>query len=212
MFKMLLCYYRNLSNRWSIQNKHCPITRNPSSVMRENDWTQMDIDTADQGTPEWIERARRMAEYHSEALGFIDRASEHFATNPEHAQLLMRLWVEADILDGMVLQALDDLNVGLLDGQGELDTTRGVTMQPSALGVLSDVSADEEIIYECIWSLIWGAGLGVSVTLSANDNIVFQVQARGTSSLREHRVGYPVTIGALQDALVDVYVAEATSM
>ena len=180
--------------------------------MRENDWTQMDIDTADQGTPEWIERARRMAEYHSEALGFIDRASEHFATNPEHAQLLMRLWVEADILDGMVLQALEDMNVGLLDRRGELDTTRGVTLQPSALGVLGDVSADEEIIYECIWSLIWGAGLGVSVTLSANDNIVFHVQARGTASLREHRVGYPVTIGALQDALVNVYVAEATSM
>ena len=180
--------------------------------MSESDWTQMDTDAADQGTPEWIDHARRMVEYHSEALGFIERASEHFATNPEHAQLLLRLWVEADILDGIVLQALDELNVGLLDGRGELDTTRGVTMQPSALGVLGDMSADEEITYECIWSLIWGAGRGVSVTLSANDNGVFQVQARGTSSLREHRVGYPVTIGALQDALVNVYVAEATSI
>ena len=172
----------------------------------------MDTDAADQGTPEWIDHARRMVEYHSEALGFIERASEHFATNPEHAQLLLRLWVKADILDGIVLQALDELNVGLLDGRGELDTTRGVTMQPSALGVLGDMSAYEEITYECIWSLIWGAGRGVSVALSANDNGVYQVQARGTSSLCEHRVGYPVTIGALQDALVNVYVAEATSM
>ena len=179
--------------------------------MRESDYTQMDIDASNQETPEWIERARRMVEYHSEALGFIHRASEHFATKPEHAQLLMRLWVEADNLDGKMLQALNDLNVGLLNGRGELDTTRGVTMKPSALGVLGDTGTDEEITYECIWSLLWGAGRGVSVTLSANDKGVFHVQVRGTSSLRQHRVGYPVTIGALQDALVDVYVTESTS-
>jgi len=159
----------------------------------------------------WTERARRMVAYHQDALNFIRRASEHFAVSFEHVELVMRLWVDADDLDALVLPLLDSLNVELLDGTAELDTTRGVSVQPSALGAIEGTHA-EEVVYECIWSLNWDSGRGVSVALSVSSSGVFQVQARGSVSNREHRIGYPPAERALQEALTAAYVAEATSV
>ena len=158
----------------------------------------------------WTERARRMVAYYEDALDFIHRASEHFAVSSGHIELVMQLWVDADDLDPLILPLLDALNVDLLDGKAELDTTRGVSAQPSAFGAL-DESEAEEVVYECIWSLNWGSGRGVSIALSVNSSGVFHVQARGKASGREHRIGHPPTERAIQDALTAAYVAEATS-
>ena len=152
-----------------------------------------------------------MVAYHQEALNFIRRASEHFAVSSEHVELVMRLWVDADDLDALVLPLLDALNVELLGGAAELDTTRGVSVRPSALGAIEGTDA-EEVVYECIWSLNWESGRGVSVALSVSSSGVFQVQARGSISSREHRISYPPAERALQEALTAAYVAEATSI
>jgi hypothetical protein len=149
-----------------------------------------------------------MVAYHQDALSFIRRASEHFAVSSEHVELVMRLWVDADDLDALILPLLDALNAELLDSTAELDTTRGVSVQPSALGALEGVDA-EEVVYECIWSINWDSGRGVSVALSVSSSGVFNVQARGRTSNREHRIGHPPTESALQEALTSAYVAEA---
>ena len=152
-----------------------------------------------------------MVAYHQDALNFIRRASEHFAVSSEHVELVMRLWVDADDMDALVLPLLDALNTELLGGAAELDTTRGVSVQPSAFGAIEDSEDAEEVVYECIWSLNWDSERSVSVALSVSSSGVFHVQARGSASNRDHRIGYPPTERALQEALTAVYVAEATS-
>lgn len=157
----------------------------------------------------WIERARRMVEHYPEARSFIRRASEHFPVDAEHTQILLRLWIEADILDGLILPLLNELNSKLLVGQGYLDTTRGVSMQRSSVGAFDETNSDE-VVYECMWSLSWAVGRGVSVILSSTDSGILQSQARGSASASVYRVGYPVTRSALEEALTTVYVSEAT--
>ena len=152
-----------------------------------------------------------MVAYHRDALNFIRRASEHFAVSSEHVELVMRLWVDADDLDALILPLLEALNVELLDSTAELDTTRGVSVRPSALGAIEGSGA-EEVVYECIWSLNWESERGVSVSLSVSSSGVFQMQAHGRASNREHRIGYPPAEIALQDALTAAYVAEATAL
>ena len=157
----------------------------------------------------WIERARRMVSYHQEATDFIRRASSAFPVSTEHAQILMQLWVEADLLDSVILPLLDELNAELMDGQGEIDTKRGVSVQRSDSAELPGTNA-EDVVYECFWSLVWTEKKGISVVLSVIEDGVFYVQSRGNASSYEHRVGFPVSIGALQDALVATFVAEST--
>ena len=150
-----------------------------------------------------------MVSYHQEATDFIRRASEAFPVSTEHTQFLMQLWVEADLLDSVILPLLDELNAELMDGQGEIDTKRGVSVRRSDSASLSGTNA-EEIVYECFWSLDWTEKKGISVVLSVVEDGVFYVQSRGNASAYEHRVGFPVSIGALQDALVATFVAEST--
>lgn len=157
----------------------------------------------------WIERARRMVEHYPEARSFIQRASEHFPVGAEHTQLLLRLWIEADILDGLILPLLHELNSELMGGQGYLDTTRGVSMQRSNIGAFDETDSDE-VVYECLWSLSWAEARGISVILSSTDSGILQAQARGSASASVYRVGYPVTRSALEEALTTVYVSEAT--
>ncbi len=157
----------------------------------------------------WVERARRMVSYHQEAADFIKRASKAFPVSAEHTQLLLQLWIEADLLDSVILPLLDEINTELIDGQGELDTKRGVSVQRSNAPELSGTNA-EEVVYECFWSLDWTDDRSISVVLSAIEDGVFYVRSRGNASAYEHRVGYPVSIGGLQDALVATFVAEST--
>lgn len=159
----------------------------------------------------WTDRARRMVEYHSEARSFMSRASEHFPVNPENVQLLLRLWVESDDLDAALLPLLSEMNSELMDNQGELETERSVSTRPSPFGAF-DESAVEEVVYECIWSLSLDSGLGVSIRFSVNEEGMFDAHAVGRISGFGQRIGYPITNEPLKDALVSVYVAEATSI
>ena len=84
-------------------------------------------------------------------------------------------------------------------------------MRESVLTELNGSEA-EEIVFEFSWSISWADILRVAVTLSSNDSGVIQVQAHGDYSGLEHQVGYPVSQGALEEALTAVYVAEETSI
>ena len=149
-----------------------------------------------------------MVAYRPEAADFIRRASEYFPVKPEHAKLLLQLWVEADTLDGMILPLLQEMNAELLDGLGVSDTHRGASLQPSAYAAFSGDAPAEEVVYECYWTLNWGMSNGLAVILSLNEDGVFHVRARGDASGEEQRIGHPATVAALQNALVAVYVAE----
>ncbi len=178
--------------------------------MLDNDSSNITAATLSPSTLSWIERARRMVEYHPDALEFIQRASEHFPAKPAHIQLVLRLWIEADTLDSLILPLLNELNAELVDGQGELDTTRGVSTRHSAFETFDNADA-YEVVYECAWSLHYEPNRSVSVILSVDEYGVFHAQGRGGASTHESRVGYPITINALQDAIVEIYVAETTS-
>lgn len=180
-----LCYYRDLWNRRSIPGE----------------W-RLCMD--------WIERARCMVAYHPEAVDFIRRASDYFPVDMAHIHLLLRLWVEADNMDAVILPMLHELNAGLLDEEGIIDTNRGASLRPTAFASFSDANT-EEIVYECFWHLNWGDSQALSVVMSVNGDGVFQVQARGEASVSEHRIGYPPSENALKDALIAVYVAEQTA-
>lgn len=159
----------------------------------------------------WTDRARRMIEYHPDARRFMSRASEHFPVNPENIRLLLRLWVESDDLDTVLMPLLSQMNSDLMDNQAELETERSVSTRPHPFGAF-DESAAEEVVYECIWSLSLHSGLGVSIRFSVNEEGMFEARAVGRISGFEQRIGYPIANEPLQDALVSVYVAEATSV
>ena len=169
-------------------------------------WTQRH----DADGQSWTERARRMAEYVGEARRFMERASQHFPVNPEDVRVLVRLWVESDELDALVLPLLGQMNADLMDDCGELETSRSVTTRTSPFGAF-DESAAQEVVYECIWSLAVESGPSVNIHFSVNGEGMFEAQAVGSSSGVSQRIGYPITEERLKDALVAVYVAEVSS-
>lgn len=160
----------------------------------------------------WIERARSMAAYHAEALDFIRRAQPQHPVEDDDVYPLMRLWVQADKLDELILTLLQTLNAELLHGRGELDTTRSVN------GYSED--GERRISYECGWKLEWRytrtRTRSVSVTVGFyltqfDADAVFYAHAAGIRSAFTQRIGYPVTESALQDALCEAYVRETTA-
>ena len=154
----------------------------------------------------WIERAQRLVDYHREALEFIGRAGQEIRASPAHAVSIGRLWLEADGIDDMVCTLLDEMNTGLLGGDGELDTTRGVAMRPSRLG-------EEGVFYSCSWSLLWDGGKGVSLDLSIEPRSgTFEAQVRSLKGIQSTDVRFPLSDLDLKEALVSAYVAETTSV
>ena len=151
----------------------------------------------------WIERARSMAAYHAEAMDFIRRAQPQHPVQDDDVYPLMRLWVQADNLDELILPLLQTLNAELLGGGGELDTTRSVN------GYSED--GERRISYECGWALEWTDERGVSVTVGFDADGVFYAYAAGVRSSFMQRIGYPITESALQDALCEAYVRESTA-
>lgn len=151
----------------------------------------------------WIERARRMAGYYDEAMDFIRRAAHSHPAIPDDVYALVRLWADADQLDELTLPLLERINAELLGGAGALDTTRGVS------GYRAD--GERRIFYECGWALEWDDSFAVSVSIGVDDEGVFHAYAGGAQSQVKRRLGYPPTKSALQDALADVYVREATA-
>ena len=154
----------------------------------------------------WIERARSMAAYHAEALDFIRRAQPQHPVEDADVYPLMRLWVQADKLDELILTLLQTLNAELLDSVGELDTTRSVDGH-SDYGY----GGNRRISYECGWALEWTDERAVAVTVGFDADALFYAHAAGVRSAFTYRIRYPITESALQDALCEAYVRETTA-
>lgn len=155
----------------------------------------------------WIERARSMAAYHAEARDFIRRAQPQHPVEDDDVYPLMRLWVQADRLDELILTLLQTLNAEMLNSIGELDTTRSVN------GYSED--GERRISYECGWALEWTYSStrmrSVNVTICFDEDSVFYAYASCGRSWFTQRIGYPITESALQDALCEAYVRETTA-
>lgn len=152
----------------------------------------------------WLDRAKKLVGYHHEALDFINRVGDQLPVNESHASQLRLLWVEADELDQMVCSLLEDVNTHLIEGSGEMDTTRGADVRPSLL-------ADDALFFECAWSLTWADGKAISLNLAIDASTgIFEVLTSGHISQATRSVRFPVSESALKDAFTEVYVAEAT--
>lgn len=155
--------------------------------------------------PPWLERARRLVAYHQEALDFVRRVGQQLPVGATDAGMVARLWLEAEELDNLVCALLDEMNTGLLEGKGELDATRGASLRPSASG-------EESVFYDCVWSLLWGDGRGISVNLAVNSRSGdYEASVRSVEARKVQRIGFPIAEAELKDTLIDAYVAEVTT-
>ena len=121
----------------------------------------------------WIDSIAKAYQYKLDALDFLSRVREQFpSSNPTHAGIVSKLWIAADDMDKPVNIALAELNQGLLSDKGEIEITRGASMQPGSssqiefnsefsdstndqfLGQMGSFNPDR-LIYECTWSLSW---------------------------------------------------------
>lgn len=151
----------------------------------------------------WTDKARRMAEFHSEALEFIERAGQHLPVSHADAPAVSRLWLEAEELDDFICGLLEEMNAELLDGSASVDTTRGASPRIGAMD-------QHYAAYDCAWSLLWDEGRSVSMILSIDSQtMTCEARVTGTKSGRARGMGFPVSERELKDALTDAYVAEA---
>ena len=153
----------------------------------------------------WLDEAKKLLEYRREAAEFLERAARQLPVSPDDAGAVSALWHEADGLDAMVCALLGEMNAVLLDGGGELDTTRGA----SPAGSPADADG---VVYECSWTLDWDGGLGISVKLSTESrHPTFNLVVRATRASEERRVPYPIAEEGLKLALANTYAAEANA-
>lgn len=153
----------------------------------------------------WTEKARKLVEYHAEALDFVTRASAQLPTSQEDAYVVGRLWYEAELLDSIICASLDDMNRDLLNSDGVMDSTRGAAMRMS-------IVEEEYLSYECSWTLDWDERSGITVTL-ATDQVggSFDVTVSGNLSGAKSSVRHPIEDSYLRNALVECYVVEVTT-
>ena len=152
----------------------------------------------------WIERAKKLVEYHEEAQDFVRRVGEQLPTGPSDAWAVSELWVEADRLDDMICSLLDEMNTGLEDGNAELDTTRGASMRPADF-------EEEAVFYECSWTLQWRDNRGVVVNIAVEPNArSYEVNVQAIRAEESQRIRHPVTELELKEALINAYVVETT--
>ena len=153
----------------------------------------------------WLDEAKKLLEYRREAAEFLERAARQLPVTPDDAGAVSALWQEAERLDPMVCTLLCEMNAVLLDGGGELDTTRGA----SPAGSPADANG---VVYECSWILDWDGGLGISVKLSTEPrHSAFNLVVRAARASEERRVPYPVAEDGLKLALAHAYAAEASA-
>ena len=149
----------------------------------------------------WLDEAKKLLEYRREAAEFLERAAQQLPVSPGDAGAVGALWHEAERLDTMICTLLGEMNTFLLDGGGEMDTTRGA----------SPIDAGG-VVYECSWTLEWDDGLGVLVKLSTEPrHSAFELIVRATRASEERRVPYPIAEDSLKHALAHTYAAEASS-
>ncbi len=152
----------------------------------------------------WLERAKLLVGYHTEALDFINRVKSQLPVDESCTGHLSYLWVEADELDELICSLLEDVNEQLLSGAGEMDTTRGAAVRPSLL-------AEDTLFFECAWSLTWAEDKAITLGLAIDASTgIFEALTGGQASGITRSVRFPISESALKDALTEVYVAEAT--
>ena len=159
-------------------------------------------------TPDWISQTREFLELTREAREFVERATETFPrAMVEDAQAVARLWQHATALDDQVLMLLGEINQGLLEGKGEMDSTRGASVR----SILPGVVTEELLFYECTWSLAWeGADHQILVKLAVEPQMEsFHLQVSSLNALRPVDVRFPMEEEQqLKEALKKVYVQE----
>ena len=152
----------------------------------------------------WLERAKKLVEYNSEALDFLRRVGGQLPVARADAAAISRLWVQADNMDETICRLLEEMNAGLLDGAGELDTTRGASMRQSDI-------YEEAVYYDCTWSLLWGNGRGILVNLAVESLFHdFDMRVQSLLASSSQPVRYPFTEDEFKEYLVNAYFAEAT--
>ena len=156
---------------------------------------------------DWITQTQELLELTKEARPFVERAMESFPKAlPTDAVPVARLWQHANIVDGQIYPLLEAMNQHLLEGQGELDLTRGASTRPLMAGVV----ADELLFYECTWALTWNRGaLGLIVKLSIEPQMEsFHAQVGSFTSPKSLDVRFPFQEDQLKEALMKAYVIE----
>lgn len=150
----------------------------------------------------WTEEVRRLADYHREAAEFLQRVRQRFPqAHPRHVGAVARLWLSADELDPLVCSVLEELNRALLEGKGEVDTTRGASLRPDLVG-------REALHYECAWALTWPTGaLRVRLSVEPEDPSPRLEVAAERAGERE-RLAYPVDPDRLRRALGRLFALE----
>ncbi|MBM3945956.1 MAG: hypothetical protein FJ315_00955 [SAR202 cluster bacterium] len=74
----------------------------------------------------WQQATGRIHSLREEAMGFLERAAQRFASaSPDHFPLVARLWAAAEDADLLVHRLLEEMNRELLRGKGDIDVSRG---------------------------------------------------------------------------------------
>lgn len=155
----------------------------------------------------WIDQARKIKIYLQEATEFIGKAGEEFRLSTEDALTVAYLWLEADRMDALNCSFLEDLNVGLLESEGKIEVTRGVSLN-------ADNSIEEVSVYDCSWSLLWNHELGIKISLitEAHSFRTYEIKITSKKTRTRIQVSYPIEDSDIKDAIISAYVLESTAM
>ena len=152
----------------------------------------------------WIDQARKLQVYLEEATEFIDRSGEDFCLSTGDALAIAYLWLEADGLDALICSFLGDLNIGLLDSNGEIEVTRGVSLN-------TEDSIEQDSVYDCSWSLLWNHQLGIKISLITTPTSFRSYEIKVTSKKARTgiHVSYPVEDSKIKEAIISAYLSDS---
>ena len=155
----------------------------------------------------WIAQARKMKIYVPEATELIGKAGEDFRLKTEDALTVAYLWLEADRMDALNCSFLEDLNVGLLESEGEVEVTRGVSLNTAN-------SMEQDSVYDCSWSLLWNHQLGIKISLitEAHSFRTYEIKVASKKTKKRIRISYPAKDADIKDAVISAYVLESMAI
>lgn len=158
---------------------------------------------------DWITKIEDLLELTNEAQEFVQRASETFPRAvATHVVAVARLWQQANSLDEQIYALLNEMNLRLLKGQGQIAMTRGASTRPLMVGVV-----DEDLLfYECTWTLSWDGEIhGVMMQLSLEPQMEsYHVQVKSFTPTRPQDIRYPIEGDHLKEALAKAYLTEVS--
>jgi hypothetical protein len=174
---------------------------------------------------DWIESIKKAVLYKIDALEFLTRVREQFQySNPTHAAIVAKLWTVADDMDQIINNYLLEMNNYLLSDEGEIEITRGASMQPNSQSKIDDSNdmtlgqmnpyGGERLVYECTWSLTWANGndehtIACRLIAETSDGEL-RTLVNGLHFPENYEIAYPLIESELKDALAKAYIEEAT--